>query len=277
METVLKVWERKSKYFRRANYNIVIQKKSTKKEAKKKKPLPKLVSKKAALAFTNDELLGMSFDDALKNDTRNCIYFYYGYLLIDHAFISTFFDDGFLELRYMKLSVLFFTYTIDYFTNALFYTDEYVSDTYYNDGVVDYVSSLPKSIYAFLIGFVCGIFFGYLTSNKDELRQIALEENDKKEFHIKLEEGLKKLKCKINIYFGIVFSLIIFFWYYVIVFCGAYPNSQLSWFYGCLESFVMDFATYLLICGILAIARYISLKKRIQWLYNLVSLVDKFL
>ena len=31
-----------------------------------------------------------------------------------------------------------------------FYTDEYISDAYHNDGVLDFFSGLPKCIYSFI-------------------------------------------------------------------------------------------------------------------------------
>ena len=47
-----------------------------------------------------------------------------------------------------------------------FYTDEYISNAYYNDGVLDFFSSLPKSIYSLIATIVITNLLNMLSNSK---------------------------------------------------------------------------------------------------------------
>ena len=79
------------------------------------------------------------------------------------------------------------------------------------------------------------------------------------------------------IYFILIFLLETFFLYYVTAFCAVYRYSQKYWFIGCLESFALDSVTDLIICILLSIFRYISIKKQIKCFYTLANLIGTFL
>ena len=73
---------------------------------------------------------------------------YWGFLVDSQIILGTFCTEDNLDLFVIKLSFLVFTFQISFFLNALFYTDEYISDAYHNEGVLDFLSGLPKSIYS---------------------------------------------------------------------------------------------------------------------------------
>ena len=50
-----------------------------------------------------------------------------------------------------------------------FYSDEYISDAYYNNGILDFVSGLPKSIYSTIISYIISELLQKLSSSEDEL------------------------------------------------------------------------------------------------------------
>ena len=228
----------------------------------------RLKFKKVNYSLTYEEINDLDFDKALVNDTRSFWRIFLSYLLQEHIIINTFCTDAYLELRAIKLSFLVFGYEISFFLNALFYTDEYISDTYHNDGVLDFFSSLPKSIYSFIVTLVISNLLKMLSSSKKQLNKIIEERQDKKEYLAAVEKELKRFKNKIIWYFIIVFILSIFFAYYVAAFCAVYQNSQNFWLIGCLESSVLDFLTPFLICLVLSSLRYIGLKKRSKCSYN---------
>ena len=231
----------------------------------------KLKYKKVNYAHTIEELIDMDFVEALKNDKRTFFKMYASYILLEHIIFNTFCTDIYLELKPIKLSFLVFGYQINFFLNALFYTDEYISDTYHNDGIFDFVSSLPKSIYSFIVTLVIMGLLKMLSNSKKQLNKIIKEREDKNEYLKAIEKELQKLKKKIIFYFIIIFILGIFFVYYVSAFCSVYQNSQTFWLYGCLESSVLDFITPFLICLILSIFRYTGLKQKNKCLYNFAN------
>ena len=255
------------------NTNQKTESEMNKKDNEKNKKLGnmKLKYKRVNYSYTNEDLNKMDFEEALSKDTRSFYRMFVAYLLEEHIIFNTFCTDAYLELRAIKLSFLLFGYEISFFLNALFYTDEYISDTYHNDGVLDFFSSLPKSIYSFIVTLVISNLLKMLSSSKKQLLNIIKEREDKKEYLLAIEKELKKFRNKIIFYFIIIFILGLFFSYYVAAFCAVYQNSQSFWLIGCLESCALDFITPFLICIILSTLRYCGLNKRNKCVYNLAK------
>ena len=234
----------------------------------------RLKYKKVNYALTYEEINDMDFEEALIHDNRPFYRIYVAYLLEEHIIFNTICTDMYLDLRSIKLSFLIFGYEISFFLNALFYTDEYISDTYHNDGVLDFFSSLPKSIYSFIVTLVLSGLLKMLSSSKKQLNKIIKEREDKKEYLEAIEKELNKLKIKIVWYYIIVFILGIFFVYYVSAFCAVYQNSQTFWLIGCFESMALDFITPFLICLILSVLRYIGIKSRSSCAYKTAKILN---
>ena len=93
----------------------------------------------------------MDYEEAIIYDKRPYIKMYWASLLDSQAILETFFTDNNLNLFIIKLSFFVSIFEISFFLNALFYSDDYISDTCHNEGVLDFVSSLPKSIYSFIV------------------------------------------------------------------------------------------------------------------------------
>ena len=249
----------------------------------KSKNKPKIIgnmrfkNRNVSSAFTDDDLQDMEFEEALHNDNRSFLRMYLSYLIEEHVVINTFFSEGYLDLRLFKFSFLVFSFEISFFLNALFYSDDYISDTYHNEGVLDFVSSLPKSIYSFIVSLVISNLLKMLSSSKKELLKIIKERTTKRKYLELVNIELKKLKKKLIIYFICIFVLGLFFLYYVTAFCAVYNNSQYYWFYGCLESLVMDLVTPFCVSIIFALLRYFALIRHNSCMYSTAAILSSFL
>ncbi len=234
----------------------------------------RLRNKNANFAYTDEELDGMDFNDAYVHDNRPFIRMYWSYLVNNHIIINTFFADTYLDLRIIKISFLIYTFEISFFLNAFFYTDKYISDTYQNEGVLDFVSSLPKSIYSVIVTMIAGNLLKMLSSSKYKLNKIIKERENKLDYLNSMNSELLKLQKKLIIYFILVFILGLFYLYYVSAFCAVYKNSQFFWFYGCLESMAIDLFTPFIISLLFAILRFISIIKRFKFFYVLANILN---
>ena len=237
----------------------------------------RLHHKKVNYAYTDEELRDMNFEEAIHNDNRSFFRIYIAILKEEHIILNTFLTDVYLELRSIKLSFLVFSFEISFFLNAFFYTDEYISQAYHNDGVLDFFSSLPKSLYSFFVTLIVSNLLKMLSNSKKQLMRIIKDIEDKQKFLELMEEELNKLRKKLCIYYIIVFILGLFFFYYVSAFCAVYINSQKYWFYGCLESFAFDLATPFVICLALSSLRYLGLKKHTRCLYSTAGFLGNIL
>ena len=152
--------------------------------------------------------------------------------------------------------------------------DEYISDAYHNEGVLDFLSGLPKCIYSSVATLIITNLLKMLSSSKNELMRV-IRGNLKFDNYLKLIEiKLAKLSKKLIIYFFLLFLLISFFLYYVTVFCAVYRYSQKYWFLGCLESFGIDFIIGLICCAFLALFRFISIRNNIKCLYIFKNILN---
>ena len=234
----------------------------------------KLKNKKVNMAYTDEELQDMEFEEALHNDNRSFFRIYWSFLIEEHIIINNFFSDSYLDLRVIKVSFLFFSLIISFFLNSFFYTDNYISESYHNNGVLDFVSSLPKAIYSFFVTIIISNLLKMLSNNKKNLKAIIKEKLTKMEYLKRMESALKKLKVKLIIYFICLLTLGIFILYYITAFCAVYQNSQKYWIFGCLESFFLDIVTPFIVCIFLSIFRYIGLIKHSSFFYSLADFLS---
>ena len=79
----------------------------------------------------------------IKEDIYKCIGDW-GFLVDTQIIFGTFCTDNHLDLFVIKLSFFVFSFQISFFLNALFYTDDYISDAYHNDGVLNFIANKSK-------------------------------------------------------------------------------------------------------------------------------------
>ena len=219
----------------------------------------------------------MEYEQAIIYDKRSYLRMYWAFLVDSQIILGTFCTENYLNLFVIKLSFFICTFQISFFLNAFFYTDEYISDAYHNDGVLDFVSGLPKSLYSFVATLITTNLLRMLSNSKSELKQLIRDKRQQRNYIYLIDIKLKKLRRKLVVYFILVFSLGLLFLYYVSSFCGVYRNSQKYWFIGCLESFAIDSGVAIIACIFLAMFRYIAVKRKIKCFYFIANLISTFL
>ena len=223
------------------------------------------------------DIQDIDYEEAIFYDKRGYLKIYWGCLVDQQVIFGTFFSDRHLDLLVIKLSFLLISFQISFFLNALFYTDEYISKAYYNNGVLNFVSGLPKSIYSFAFTLVITNLLRMLSTSKKELLKLIIDKLQDKSYLNLIHDKLTKLKKKLIAYYIIVFFLSFICLYYVTCFCAVYRNSQKYWFFGCLESLGIDTSVSLIGCIFLAFLRYVSIKKRIKYLFILYNIISNLL
>ena len=119
-------------------------------------------------------------------------------------------------------------------------------------------------------------FLNFLTNSKKEFYKIVnekifiLDENHKKIF----VSILLNLKKKLIVYYVITFILIIFFWLYTNTFCVVYRKNQISLIINFLISFVINIICPFIFSIILSIVRYVSINKKLYYLYVLSIIIN---
>ena len=216
----------------------------------------------------------MGFKNAVIKDKRSCLRIYWTYLVESQIILGTFFIQNYLDLFIIKFSFLICTFQISFFLNAFFYSDKYISDAYHNDGILDFITGLPKSIYSFIATSIITNILRILSNSKNDLLQIIRHRMNAKRYIFLINKKLKLLSFKLIAYFILVFLLGLSFLYYVSSFCAVYTHSQKYWFFGCLVSFAIDALFSFSVCILISILKYISVHKQIRCLYSFVNFLS---
>ena len=233
--------------------------------------------KSIKITKAEDDLKEMKFEDIIIHDKRSCLRMYWAYFIDSKIILGTFCTENNLNKFEIKLSFFIYTFQISLFLNALFYSDEYISDTYYNNGILDFVSGLPKSIYSAIVSFIITTLLKMLSNSEKELNKIIKENNKDKNYEEVIDNKLKKLRNKLIAYYFLVFSLGLIFLYFVSTFCAVYRYSQKYWFFGFLESFFINFLIANITCLFASLFRYMSIQKNKKYFFSLSNMVKNFI
>ena len=186
----------------------------------------------------------------------------------------------------LRFCLLLFIISSDLALNAIFYFDEKISQKYrYLKNI--FLFALTKNVTIILIstfiGFLLLTLFTKLNNSTNDIRDIfkneeekikhnkkyRVNENRKKNIRKEIENILKKYKIKVIFFILIEFLLIIFFWYYITVFCHVYPNTQKSWLLDSSISMLLRIIIDFLICLGFAKLYRIAIESNIKCIYKI--------
>ena len=242
------------------------------KEKKKKKNIKKFTNQRQNNLYSKQEFSFLKYEEAIKQDI-NFSEIYSFYLIEFNFILQAIISEPFLNLLTIKISYLCFRLVLIFVFNAFFYSDNYITEVFENEGELNFLNSLPKAVYSFLVTTIIGIGLKFLLNNKKEILNV-IRNKDKMEYDQQKEEILETIKTKLIIYFIIQFLFTLFFLYYCSVFCAVYQNSQVFWIYGCLETILFDIIFSCLFCLFVCICKFFGIKKRIKCLYKLSLIIN---
>ena len=288
--------DEKNIIFKKYQFNskkISIYKKSKRKEKKNKhysnkKPLNdrkikiniknKLKNKVNNKKYIDEEINGFSFKIAKQYDKRTYCQYYISLLKTQHNLICILFNNNDYNSGIIKIDLFFIGFTIDYTVNALFYNDDTMHKIYKSKGNFDLETQIPIAIYSTIISIILNFPFNILALSNDAI--INYKQNNTKGNIFKRAKNLKKiLITKFILYFTFSFLFLLFFWYYISMFCVIYRNTQIHLLKDTLMSFgfslIIPFLIYLL-PGIFRICALSNNNKQRECLYNFSKFLQSF-
>jgi len=234
---------------------------------------------KNAMEKNDNELNDLPYLLALKFDKRSYCHYYISLIKIKHIFFFTFCNNNDYNIKLIKYDLFFVGFTLFCFVNTLFFSDETMHKIYKDNGTFNFIYQLPQILYSSLISSVINALLKILAlSEKSILEYKSLKDEKKtspKNFD-KIEIQLhKKLKIRFAFYFIISSIFLLFFWYYISMFCVIYVNTQIHLIKDILISYSLSlfypFAIYLLP----GIFRILSLKNsKRKYLYKISKIVQ---
>ena len=191
----------------------------------------------------------LNYNFALQYDKRSFCTYYISLLKTKHNLIMFLSNNNDYNSRIIKFDLFLIGFTIDYIVNALFYNDDSMHKIYESKGQFELEAQIPIIVYTSLISIILNIPLKLLGLSNEAI--IAFKQNKSRINLKKREEDLRnKLLIKFIFYFIFSFLLLIFFWYYISMFCIIYKNTQIHLLKDTLMSFCLSliypFGIYLL-------------------------------
>ena len=222
----------------------------------------------------DEDLNELPFILAINKDKRNIFEIFISIIIKKITIINLFCGDEKIKILLLNENIL--SLLIDFFFNALLYSDEVVSHKYHNNGELDFIISLILSLLSNIISSIVCYFLIYSEIIEERLDQI-LQMKKANNYPFALNKFLKNLKLKVLFYIFKEIFIILFCFYYLIIFTIVYNYSKKSLLINYLYSLIEKILESLIISIIIAIIRKISLKFSNRYIYNTSKYInDKF-
>ena len=213
----------------------------------------------------------LPFSKAIRIDDRNIFRIFYSFIIEKFDLINIMYNDYYIK------TILFAEYIlgllINFFFNALLYTDDVVSNKYHNNGELDIIVTLTLSIVSNIVSSIFCYYIKY-TRGIEERIDLIIEIKYKKEFFRNIKRLFLYLKIKFICFFISQLLILAACVYYIVIFCILYSRSQKSlivnFCYSLVESIITSFGLALIIL----ITRKIGLSCQNKELYNTSKFIN---
>ena len=212
------------------------------------------------MALNDSELNYLSYKLALVQDKRNFCQYYFSLLKIKHDIVFSFYTSNDYNIKIIKIDLFFFNLAFFFVINALFFNDDTMHKIYQDEGSFNFIYQLPQILYSTLISNFISIFIKMLSLTQDDILNFKINKRmnnlNSKRFSL-----IKKLKIKFLLYFIFSSLFLLFFWYYLSMFCAIYVNTQIHLIKDTLLSFILSLIYPLIFYFIPTLFRIIALSK----------------
>ena len=222
------------------------------------------------LVFNDDELNGLSYDEAKKFDHRTYCLYYISLLKTNHEIVFTFFYNSDYNSKIIKINLFIIGFTLFFAMNTLFFNDNTMHKIYEDRGTFDLLYQMPQIIYSSIIS---GIFKFLLTkfALTEELILNIKGNKNTEDLDKRVTSVKKNIKIYFIFYFIISTIILLFFWYYISMFCAIYMNTQTHLLKDTLISYAISFISpffIYLIPGFFRIPASTNRNAQRKYLYN---------
>ena len=220
---------------------------------------------------SEDNMNELPYTKAILIDNRNIFYIFFSFIIDKFDLINIFCNEH--KIKIILLEEFILALLINFFFNALLYTDDVVSNKYHNNGKLDIFVTLILSIISNLVTSIFCHYIKYSRGIEERVEYIA-EIKRKYHFYRNMKKLFSHLKIKFAFFFVYQIIIIATCIYYLVIFGVKYSCSQnsliLNYCYSLIESIIISFG----ITIIISITRKIGLSCSNKRLYNTSKYID---
>lgn len=216
----------------------------------------------------------LTYYEAIEKDHRNVAKIFISLFNLKLECLQIAFYPKEFSHKSLTFSLYLFDLLLDLTINSLLFSDDVISQKYYNNGelrlLTTNVLSISSNIICNFILFVIGKLINYFTI----LEMIKKEVKHKKEFYQIFLKIFFLIELKIIIFFFVLFLIALFCIYYLFIFCAIYKKIQKTLFINYIIGSLWSLAFTVGICLIVTILRKIAMQKKIKRLYLISKFID---
>ena len=174
----------------------------------------KEVNKNKEMKFTDFEINYFSYKKALNFDKRNYCEYYKSLLRMKHPIIFSFAPIKDYNTFIIKVNLFFFSFSIYYAVNLLFFTNEIIHQIYETGGDYEIKYFITKIIYSFIIAhFISNLIKFIFLSERNILKIKEITTLD--QLYNTTEKVKRTLVIKYTIFFILGIIFLVFFWMFL--------------------------------------------------------------
>ena len=173
--------------------------------------------------------------------------------------VFTFYTYNDYNLRNIKICLFFFNFSLFFTVNALFFNDSTMNKIYEDQGSFNFIYQISNILYSSIICSAINNLVAFFSLTEKNI--LSLKKN-KKIIKEEISNVLKGLKLKLTFFFILLFTFLIFFWYYISCFCAIYKNTQIYLIKNTLISFSFSLMYPVGLCFLPGIFRIPSLRNK---------------
>ena len=217
----------------------------------------------------------LPFFEAFKKDKRNIIEIFLSYFCLKMKTIQIFFFRN--EFTHFSLSFSFYVFEIllDITINSLLFTDDVISEKYFNNGELLLITENMLSISSNIISYFILLLTEKLINQNLVYDNITKEIKDSKNYYKIFAKLTCCLRLKLTIFYSILLFIGLFCTYYLFIFCAIFHKIQKNLFVNYILSSLWSLGFTVFICLFVTITRKISINKRNKKLYIISKFIDE--
>ena len=214
----------------------------------------------------------MPYSRAIRIDKRNIVQIFKSIIFVKLELINLIFGDQ--KVKEIILLEYILSLLINFFFNALLYSDDIVSHKYHNNGSLDFIVTFIISILSNVITSIICYFLEYSSLIEERLEQIVEIKKEYKYLKI-VKKFFKSLKIKMIIFCVTELIIYLFSVYYIVIFCIIYNKSQTSLLLNYLISLLEEIIKSLFVTIIIVLIRKIGIICSNPYLYNTSKYINE--
>ena len=180
--------------------------------------------KEKKMKFNDTELNLLLYQEAIILDKRSFCQYYASLIKTKHIIVFYFCYNKDYNSRIIKIYLFFFTFTVNYTVNALFFNDDTMHKIYEDGGKFNLFYQIPQILYSAIISSLLIIIVKMLALSEKNI--LKIKSSKPYELNKLYKSETNSISCKFISFFIISFILLFAFWYYVGCFCAVYKNTQ---------------------------------------------------